>query len=76
MPAKKSAANRALGKAIRSRRSELGCAQEALAARAGLDRANYGAIERGESNVTLDTIVKVASALQIEPSSLLSRARL
>lgn len=76
MPAKKSAANRALGEAIRSRRSEQGYAQEALAARAGLQRGNYGAIERGEFNVRLDTIVRVASALQIKPSSLLSRSGL
>jgi DNA-binding XRE family transcriptional regulator len=51
MPSKKSTANRALGHAMRSVRSEHAYAQEAFAAHAGLDRSNYGAIERGESNV-------------------------
>jgi transcriptional regulator with XRE-family HTH domain len=48
--------------------------QEAFAARAGLDRSFYGAIERGEFNVTLDTLVKVAAGLGVRPSALLRRA--
>jgi transcriptional regulator with XRE-family HTH domain len=51
--AKKSAAAQALGEAIRSARKERGYAQEAFATRVGLDRSYYGAIERGEFNVTL-----------------------
>jgi XRE family transcriptional regulator, regulator of sulfur utilization len=51
-------------------------AQEAFAARAGLDRSNYGAIERGEFNVSLDTIVKIAAALEVSAAALLERARL
>jgi transcriptional regulator with XRE-family HTH domain len=65
MPAKRSKANQALARAIRTTREERGCSQEAFAARAGLDRANYGAIERGECNVTVDTIVKIANGLDI-----------
>jgi transcriptional regulator with XRE-family HTH domain len=76
MPAKKSAAARALGEAMRSQRRERGLAQEAFAARAALDRSYYGAIERGEFNVTLDTLVKVAAGLGVCPSALLRRARL
>jgi XRE family transcriptional regulator, regulator of sulfur utilization len=76
MPPKKSAANVALGLAARSLRTERGLAQEAFAARAGLDRSNYGAIERGEFNVSLDTIVKIAAALEVSAASLLERARL
>jgi hypothetical protein len=53
MPAKKSAALEALGDTIRSARRERGYAQEAFAARVGLDRSYFGAIERGEFNVTL-----------------------
>jgi DNA-binding XRE family transcriptional regulator len=48
MRVKRSRANQALGSAIRSTREQRGYSQEAFAARAGLDRANYGAIERGE----------------------------
>jgi DNA-binding XRE family transcriptional regulator len=76
MPSKKSAANVALGDACRSARLERGWAQEAFAARAGIDRSYYGAIERGEFNVTLDTIVKVARALEVSVAALLARAGL
>jgi transcriptional regulator with XRE-family HTH domain len=76
MPAKKSAANIALGAAARSMRAERGLRQEAFAARAGIDRSYYGAIERGEFNVSLDMIVKIAGALQIPAAALLQRARL
>jgi transcriptional regulator with XRE-family HTH domain len=64
MPPKKSEANINLGLAARSLRVERGFAQEAFAARAGMDRSNYGAIERGEFNVSLDTIVKIAGRLR------------
>ncbi|HEX8714075.1 MAG TPA: helix-turn-helix transcriptional regulator [Solirubrobacteraceae bacterium] len=76
MPPKKSAANVAFGVACRSSRLERGWAQEAFAARANIDRSYYGAIERGEFNVTLDTIVKVAAALEVSAAALLARARL
>jgi transcriptional regulator with XRE-family HTH domain len=76
MPTKKSPANQALGDAMRSARREHGCAQESFAACAGLKRSNYGAIERGEFNVTLDTIVKVAAGLGVTASELLHKAEL
>jgi len=76
MPAKKSAANQALGQAIRATRRERGLAQEALANRAAIDRSYGGAIERGEFNITLDTIAKIATALGTRPSRLLARAGL
>ena len=76
MPPKKSAANVALGLAARSLRMERGLAQEAFAHRAGMDRSNYGAIERGEFNVSLDTIMKIAGALEVSAAALLERAGL
>jgi transcriptional regulator with XRE-family HTH domain len=76
MPSKKSPANQALGKAARSARNRLGVSQEAQAARAKVDRAYYGAFERGEFNLSLDTIVKIATALHMKPSELLKRAKL
>ena len=76
MPPKKSAANQALGRAIRSARRERGFAQEAFAARAGIDRSYCGAIERGEFNVSLDTIMKLAKGLGVSASELSARARL
>jgi transcriptional regulator with XRE-family HTH domain len=74
MLSKKSAANQALGHALRVIRYERGLNQEAFAAHAGLARSNYGAIERGEFNVTLDTIVKLAAGLGLSVAGLLARA--
>jgi transcriptional regulator with XRE-family HTH domain len=74
--AKKSSANQALGRAIRSARQERKLPQETLAARAGVDRSYFGAIERGEFNVSLDTLIKIAAGLGIRPGDLLRRAGL
>lgn len=76
MPAKKSAAVQRLGVAIRSARREHGFSQEAFAAHVGLDRSYYGAIERGEFNITLATLWKVAAGLNVPASTLLHRAQL
>lgn len=76
MPAKKSPAVQALGEAIRSARRERGYAQEAFAAHVGLDRSYVGAVERGEFNVTLATMLKIASGLGMRASTLLRRAGL
>lgn len=76
MPPKKSAAAQAFGRALREMRRERGYAQEAFAAQAGMDRSYFGAIERGEFNVSLNTIVRLAAALGVRASELLRRARL
>jgi transcriptional regulator with XRE-family HTH domain len=76
MPPKKSAASVAFGAATRSLRTERGLPQEAFARSAGLDRSYYGAIERGEFNVSLDTILKIAAALGVSVATLLERAEL
>ena len=39
--------------------------QEAVALRAGLDRSYFGAIERGEKNVSLINIERIADALEV-----------
>ena len=76
MPAKKSAANQALGKAIRAVRKRKGYTQRSFAAHAGLDRSYIGAIERGEFNVTVDTIMTIATGLEVSAMSLFERADL
>jgi XRE family transcriptional regulator, regulator of sulfur utilization len=76
MPSKKSSANQALGKAMRSARRERGHAQESFAARSGIDRSYYGAIERGEFNISVDMILRIATGLEISAADLLSRAKL
>jgi transcriptional regulator with XRE-family HTH domain len=76
MSSQKSAAVIAIGHAVRSLREEQDHSQEAFAASAGLDRSYYGAIERGEFNVTIDTLVKIATALKMPASKVLERAGL
>jgi len=66
----------ALGSAIRAERIKQGMAQEALAFEAGLDRSYLGGIERGEHNVAIINLVKIANALKIRLSELLSESAL
>jgi transcriptional regulator with XRE-family HTH domain len=73
-PSPKHAGNKALvdlGVAIRSARTELGLSQEVLAVDAELDRSYVGGIERGEHNLTLINLQKIAKALGTKPSKLL-----
>lgn len=60
------------GTKMRSLRKEKGLSQEALADIAGMHRTYIGAIERGEQNVSLDNINKIAKALKVKPSDLMS----
>ena len=53
------------GKALRQRRGKLGMSQEEFADFCGLDRTYIGGIERGERNVSLVNIEKLARALQV-----------
>jgi transcriptional regulator with XRE-family HTH domain len=53
------------GKALRHRREKLGVSQEAFADMCQLDRTYVGGIERGERNVALVNIEKIAKALHI-----------
>jgi transcriptional regulator with XRE-family HTH domain len=58
------------GKAIRALREERGYSQEELAERAGLHRNYVGGVERGERNVALENIVKLAAALSVRTCDL------
>ena len=60
----------ALGEAIRRERSGVGMSQEALAVDANLDHSYVGGIERGEHNITLMNVSKIANALNLRPSAL------
>ena len=66
----------ALGEAIRRVRTGAGLSQEALAVDADLDRSYMGGIERGEHNLTVMNVVKIAGALKTSPSALLGSAGL
>jgi transcriptional regulator with XRE-family HTH domain len=68
--------SRALGDAIRATRIEKGFTQEAFAAHVDLDRSYYGAVERGEHNVTVETLAVIAAGLGMPAWKLLRRAQL
>lgn len=57
---------REFGKRLRNLRRQKGYSQEKLAELASLHRNYIGMIERGERNVTLLKIKKIARALNIE----------
>jgi transcriptional regulator with XRE-family HTH domain len=63
-----------LGAAIRRHREALGDSQEGFADSIGMHRNYYGAIERGEKTMRLDTLERVAEGLNIESWRLLKEA--
>lgn len=65
-----------LGSAVRARRMALGLSQEALADLAEIDRSHMGKIERGERNVTILNILRIARAIHAVPSELFKEAGL
>lgn len=56
---------------VRLKRLELQLSQEELAERAGVHRTYVGMLERGEKNVTIYNIERIAEALGLEPYQLL-----
>jgi transcriptional regulator with XRE-family HTH domain len=58
------------GKALRQKRTKLGVSQEAFADMCQLDRTYIGGIERGERNVALVNIEKIAKTLRVSISEL------
>jgi transcriptional regulator with XRE-family HTH domain len=61
---------RALGQRIRELRTEHGYSQEAFADKCGVHRTFMGTVERGESNLSFQNIVKVATTLGVTLSTL------
>lgn len=67
---------KALGKAIRQMRKDLGLSQEAFADYVGIDRSYMGGIERGEHNLALMNLLKIAKSLKLPLSQLIAMAKL
>jgi transcriptional regulator with XRE-family HTH domain len=65
---------RRFGTVVREQRSRLGISQEELAGRAGLHRTYVSDIERGARNVSLASIDRLASALEVSLSALFARS--
>ena len=58
-------------KNLRKYRLEKGLSQEALADLAGLHRTYIGSVERGERNISIDNIERLAQALDCQVIDLL-----
>jgi transcriptional regulator with XRE-family HTH domain len=62
---------RAVGRNLRAYRIERGLSQEAFALTVGVHRTYMGGLERGERNLTLRSVERIAARLGIEPLDLL-----
>ena len=61
---------RRLGANLRALRKAKGMSQEAFADALAIHRTYVGGLERGERNVTLKTVERIASALGVDPADL------
>lgn len=62
------------GARVREARKAKGVSQERLALLSGIDRSYMGRIERGEINLTLEKVYRIAQALGVEVRDLLPLA--
>ena len=63
---------RRLGRNLRSLRVSKSLSQEEFADTLAIHRTYMGGLERGERNVTLKTVERIAGSLGIDPAELLS----
>lgn len=59
-----------LGLRIREKRKSVGWTQEDLADQAGIDRSYIGGVERGERNLTFNTLCQICQALGCDVATL------
>lgn len=77
MPARETfPAAREFGGRVRACRRQRGWSLEALAERSGLHWTYVGSVERGQRNVSLRNILRLADALDVDAGELLSGLRL
>jgi transcriptional regulator with XRE-family HTH domain len=62
---------RAVGRNLRRYRQERGLSQEAFADLVGVHRTYMGGLERGERNLTLQSLERIAAVIRVEPLELL-----
>lgn len=62
---------KALGARIRAQRKACRISQDALALACSIDRSYMGRIERGEVNITIEKLYRIAHALSCAPGDLL-----
>jgi transcriptional regulator with XRE-family HTH domain len=61
----------AFGKAMQKYRHELGVSQEKLALMCGIHRTYIGSVERGERNISIQNMIRIAEALGVPLSKLI-----
>jgi transcriptional regulator with XRE-family HTH domain len=66
---------RIVGRNLRAYRKARGLSQEAFAEVLGIHRTYMGGIERGERNLTLKSVERIAKRIELEPLSLLDDNR-
>jgi transcriptional regulator with XRE-family HTH domain len=54
-----------LGASVRQRRERLGFSQEAFASKCGVHRTYVGKVERGEQNVSMSSLARLARGLGV-----------
>lgn len=62
-----------IGKRIRNYRNQMGLSQEKLAELCGCHPTYIGQIERGEKNATIESVARIASALEVSLSKLFEK---
>ncbi|MBL9117591.1 MAG: helix-turn-helix transcriptional regulator [Verrucomicrobiaceae bacterium] len=60
---------------VREQRLAKGLSQEDLADLCGLHRTYVGSVERGERNISIDNMERIALALKVELETLIRRPR-
>lgn len=65
-----SEATRILGERVRDRRRALDLSQEAMADRMGVHWTFLGQVERGQRNISLHNLLKLAHGLGVDPAEL------
>ena len=60
-----------VGRNLRRHRVANGYSQEAFADHLGVHRTYYGGVERGERNLTLQTLERIAEFIGVDPRELL-----
>ena len=62
---------RAVGRNLRRYRQERGLSQEAFADLVGVHRTYMGGLERGERNLTLRSVERIAETIEVDPLELM-----
>ena len=72
MPAQAQDAVKIIGARIRARRTKLGLSLEQAAPRCGVHWSALGAIERGQRNMSVVTLLRVAHGLGVDPGDIVA----